>query len=97
MNVREQETEKNRTKEILIIAIKAVLTIGVIFVSIYTGVLSGLILGSVGINPVISFISTLVVPSLFLPLIWLRNRKKFIVIWLIVLLNIIIHLMVTVF
>ena len=83
MNVREQETEKNRTKEILIIAIKAVLTIGVIFVSVYTCVLSGLILGSVGINPVISFISILVVPSLFLPLIWLRNRKKFIVIWLI--------------
>ncbi len=63
--------------------VKLILTTIVIFASVYVGLFSGLILSSEGINTVISFIAMLVLPSLLLPLIWLKKRKKFIIVWLI--------------
>ena len=74
---------KTENKEIAIIVSKTILTIAVIMMSAYIALLSVLILTSEGINPVISFIAMLVVPSLLLPLIWLKKRKKFFLIWLI--------------
>ena len=34
-----------------------------------------------GINHIIAYIGLIVVPSLLLPLIWLKKRKKFLIIW----------------
>ncbi len=74
---------KIENKEILIMVLKVALTLGTVMASVYVGLLSGLILTSEGINGVISFIAMLLLPSLFLPLIWLKKRKKFFLIWLI--------------
>ena len=74
---------KADNKEIIAMIVKVALTILVLMASAYFGVIGGMILTSEGINSVISGIGLLVIPSLFLPLIWLRKRKKFFVIWLI--------------
>ncbi len=74
---------KTDNKEIVIMVVKVALTIAVITASAYVAVLSALILTSEGIHSVISGIGMFVIPSLFLPLIWLKKRKKFIIIWLI--------------
>lgn len=74
---------KTENKEIAIMVVKTLLTIAVIMVSAYVAVLSALILTSEGINTVITSIGMFVVPTLLLPLIWLKKRKKFFLIWLI--------------
>ena len=63
--------------------VKVVLTIATIIVSAYVAVLSVMILLSAGIYPVIAYIAIVVFPSLLLPLIWLKKRKKFLIRWLI--------------
>ncbi|MGM9551747.1 MAG: PstS family phosphate ABC transporter substrate-binding protein [Clostridia bacterium] len=74
---------KPENKEIIIMVVKVALTIGTIVASAYVAVFSALILTLEGINPIILFITVLVLPSLLLPLIWLKKRKKFFLIWLI--------------
>ena len=74
---------KTESKEILVMIVKLALTILVLMASAYFGVIGGMILTSEGINSVISGIGLLVIPSLFLPLLWLKKRKKFFLIWLI--------------
>ncbi|MBE7014234.1 MAG: hypothetical protein E7419_03375 [Ruminococcaceae bacterium] len=74
---------KTETKEVVFLAIKFLLTIAVLMVSAYVAVLSALILTSEGINSIISSVGMFIVPSLFLPLIWLKKRKKYFLIWLI--------------
>ncbi len=74
---------KTENKEILVMIVKLALTILVLMASAYFGVIGGMILTSEGINSVISGIGLLVIPSLFLPLLWLKKRKKFFLIWLI--------------
>ena len=74
---------KTDNKEIAVMVLKTFLTIAVIMVSSYCAILSALILTAEGINAVISSIAMFFVPSLFLPLIWLKKRKKFFFIWLI--------------
>ena len=64
-------------------AIKVILTIAAIVASAYVGTLSGLILSLEGINGVITFITMLLLPSLLFPLIWLRKKKRTIIVWLI--------------
>ena len=79
----DSDASKVETKEIVVLAVKFLLTIAVLMVSAYVAVLSALILTSEGIHSVISGIGIFVIPSLFLPLIWLKKRKKFFLIWLI--------------
>ena len=74
---------KTENKEIVIMVVKVALTIAVIMASAYIAVISGMILISEGVNQVFAYIGMLVIPSLFLPLIWLKKRKKFFLIWLI--------------
>lgn len=76
------DASKVKTEEIVILAIKFLITIAVLMISAYIGVLCGLILTGEDINGVIIFIGALVFPSLFLPLIWLKKRRKFVLIWL---------------
>ena len=64
-------------------AIKVILTIAAIVASAYVGTLSGLILTLEGINGVITFITMLLLPSLLFPLIWLKKKKRTIIVWLI--------------
>lgn len=73
---------KTDNKEIFIVLLKSVLTVASVVASFYVAFISGLILTSEGINTIISSISMFVLPSLLLPLIWLKKRKKFIIIWL---------------
>lgn len=73
---------KVETKEIVLLAVKFLLTIAVIMISAYIGVLSSLILTSEGIHSAIVFVGALLLPSLLFPLIWLKKRKRFFLIWL---------------
>ena len=80
---RKRNEVKVENKEIFTMVIKTALTIAVIMISAYVGIISGFVLLSEGINSVVALIGVLVIPSLFLPLIWLKKRKKFFLVWLI--------------
>ena len=49
----------------------------------YIAVIGGMILISEGVHQAFAYVGMLVVPSLCLPLIWLKKKKKFLIIWLI--------------
>ena len=70
-------------KEVLVFFAKIILTVLVVVVSAYAAVVGGMILMAEGIHQVFAYIGMLVIPSLCLPLIWLKKRKKFLIIWLI--------------
>ena len=70
-------------KEVLVFFAKIVLTVLVVVASGYAAIIGGMILMSEGIHQVFAYIGMLVLPSLLLPLIWLKKRKKFLIIWLI--------------
>ena len=70
---------KVENKEIIFMFVKVVLTIATIIASAYAAVISVMILFSAGIHPVIAYIAIVVLPSLLLPLIWLKKRKKFLI------------------
>lgn len=74
---------KTENREVLVIAAKVVLTAAVLIVSAYAAVIGALILTSEGLHPVLVGIGAFVIPTLCLPLIWLKKRKKFFRIWLI--------------
>lgn len=74
---------KAENKEIVIMVIKVALTLAVILATAYFGIVGIMILTSEGVNSFLSGISAFVILSLFLPLIWLKKRKKFFLIWLI--------------
>ena len=78
-----KELPKTENKEIIIIFAKAALTLLVLVVTAYVGILGSMILTVEGIHPILTGICAFVIPSLFLPLIWLKKRKKFFLIWLI--------------
>ena len=61
-------------KKALFIVLKIILTAVTLFVT-------AMLLFSSGINHIITYIGLIVVPSLLLPLIWLKKRKKFLIIW----------------
>ena len=70
------DRKKVKNIEIIFMFVKVVLTIATIIVSAYVAVLSVMILLSAGIHPVIAYIAIVVLPSLLLPLIWMKKRKK---------------------
>ena len=70
-------------KEVLVFFAKIVLTVLVIVASGYIAVLGGMILMSEGVHQVFAYIGMAVLPSLLLPLIWLKKKKKAFIIWLI--------------
>ena len=74
---------KVENKEVLAMFVKMALTVAAVIVSAYVAVLSVMILLSEGVHQVFAYMSMLVLPSLMLPLIWLKKRKKFIIVWLI--------------
>ena len=68
-------------KKALFIVLKILLTAVALFVSYYALFITAMLLFSSGINHIITYIGLIVVPSLLLPLIWLKKRKKFLIIW----------------
>ena len=68
-------------KKALFIVLKILLTAATLFASYYALFITAMILFSSGINHIIAYIGLIVVPSLLLPLIWLKKRKKFLIIW----------------
>ena len=74
---------KADNKEIIVMVVKIALTVATLMVTAYFGIVGAMILTSEGIHPVLTGISAFVILSLFLPLIWLKKRKKFFLIWLI--------------
>ena len=68
-------------KKALFIVLKILLTAATLFASYYALFITAMLLFSSGINHIITYIGLLVVPSLLLPLIWLKKRKKFLIIW----------------
>ena len=68
-------------KKALFIVLKIILTAATLFVSYYALFITAMLLFSIGINHIITYIGFIVVPSLLLPLIWLKKRKKFLIIW----------------
>lgn len=80
---RDEDAPAPTNKAIFIVLAKIALTVAVLVISAYTAVIGGMILISEGIHQVFAYIGMLVIPSLFLPLIWLKKRKKFLIIWLV--------------
>lgn len=68
-------------KKASVIILKILLTAATLFASYYALIVTAMLLFSSGINHIIAYIGLIVVPSLLLPLIWLKNRKKFLIIW----------------
>ena len=81
---RDADVQKTENREVLDILMKMVLTVIVIIVSAYVAVIAGMILIAEGVHQAFAYIGMLVLPSLLLPLIWLKKRKKFVIRWLIV-------------
>ncbi len=80
---RSTDDEKVPNREILSVIIKSILTIISILISSYTGILLAMVLISIGVHQIFAFIAMFLLPSLLLTLIWLKRRKKFIIVWLI--------------
>ena len=68
-------------KKASVIILKIISTAAALFASYYALFITAMILFSSGINHIITYIGLIVVPSLLLPLIWLKKRKKFLIIW----------------
>lgn len=80
---RDADAPDTSNKEVLVFFAKVALTVLVIVVSGYAAIVGGMILMSEGIHQVFAYIGMPVLPSLLLPLIWLKKKKKFLIIWLI--------------
>ncbi len=75
-------TEGVRTvKKASVIILKILLTAATLFASYYALFITAMLLFSSGINRIIAYIGLILVPSFLLPLIWLKKRKKFLIIW----------------
>ncbi len=70
----------NQVKKIIL---KAVLSIGVLFVGFYTGLFLGLILWGEGINEIVAFAASFSLAVIGLCFIWIPKRKLILVLWLI--------------
>ena len=69
------------SKSIARLAIKVLLTIPVVYITFYCGIVLLMMLASEGINSIISGAVVLALPLLLFPLIWLNKRKKYLICW----------------
>ena len=68
-------------KKASVIILKIILTAAALFASYYALIVTAMFLFWNGINHIIAYIGLIAVPSLLLPLIWIKKRKKFLIIW----------------
>ncbi len=84
---RDKETKEdgkmNETvkKKVLIISFKIISTLLAAIVSLYAALFAYLSILGLNITNILSHISAFILPSLLLPLIWLKKRKKFLIVW----------------
>ena len=77
---RDADTPPSSSMEFLLFFSKIMLTVLSLFVSSYAAVFGGLLFMSAGIHLAFVCIGSLVMPALLLPLIWLKKRKRFLII-----------------
>jgi len=80
---READSPGTSGKEVGIFFAKVAVSVFVVVICGYAAVLGGMLLMVAGVNQIFAYIGMLVLPTLLLPLIWLKKRKKFFLIWLI--------------
>ena len=80
IRVRKNRAETTN-RDILVFVAKIALTVAALVISAYAAVIGSLILTSEGLNPLLATLWMLVLPSLLLPMIWLKKRKKYLVVW----------------
>lgn len=73
-----------KNSEIILVIVRVLFTGVAFFISAYAAIISFMILSSEQINTVLSYIAMLVVPSLLVPLIWLKKKRRFVIAWLII-------------
>lgn len=64
-------------KKASVIILKIISTAAALFASYYALFVTAMLLFSSGINHIITYIGLIVVPSLLLPLIWLKKKRCF--------------------
>lgn len=70
------------SKEVIVTFAKLVLSLAALFLSGYIGILGILLMVySAGLSAAVSYLFVIWLPSLLLPLIWLKKRKKFVIVW----------------
>ena len=72
-----------KIKSLLNVLFKIILTVLAIWINLYIGFVLIILCTSEGVNVVATYLSVLVIPSLILPLIYIKNRKKYLKKWLI--------------
>ena len=78
--VKAVEGERETGKKIVITFLKSFLTIILSLISFWGGIIGVMILESMGIHILIGVMTAFVLP-LFLPLIWIKIRKKYFICW----------------
>lgn len=73
--------DDSAVKKIINILVKILLSAITAVISVFSGIFSGLILFSENYWMPLCYIGMIIIPSLLFPLIWLKSRKKFAVIW----------------
>lgn len=63
---------------------RIILSVVVLLFSFYAGIIMWMMLVGSGIHQVFAYIAMIGIPSLIIPLIWIKKRKKFLIIWLII-------------
>lgn len=73
---KKRDEVKTENKEVAVTAIKFALSVGVMFLSTVLAVMMAMALLGIGIKVYLVFFAIFALPSLLLPLIWLKKRKK---------------------
>ena len=77
------ENLENKFKKIRNIILKIVATVAILYICLYVGFFSIIICSSTDINIVSTYASALILPTLLLPLLYSKNKKKVFKYWLI--------------
>lgn len=92
MEKNQDKSDQKSKKKIFNIVLKIILTVVIMWISLYIALFSILVYSSEGINIVSTYWSAILFPTLILPLMYAKNRKKVIKKWCVFLLAFIIIL-----
>lgn len=77
------DNDESKLKKVRNTILKIVATVAIIYLSLYVGFFAVLISSSNDINVISTYLSALILPTLLLPLIYSKNKKKVFKYWLI--------------
>ncbi|MBQ3150164.1 MAG: substrate-binding domain-containing protein [Clostridia bacterium] len=69
-------------KKVAAVTLKIILSAASLLLSAYVGFIAYLTLSAATYNIVLSCLAVILLPSLLIPLIWLKKRKKFLLVWI---------------